>query len=479
MNMKQKAFTLIELLLAVSILSLAASIVLAQVKVAQGKARDTVRAQQARQIDNAIQLYIQEYGHPPYLSGNGSTCAAQSQVEALYSVSACFAISTSAVETEEGKAWSRLSAELSPYLKTLPNDPCPSCESASGLPIGYTYVPPLYLYDQCVQTNGAENCSASQFNQYYQVYAPLERNSTPAGNSSDDDPGDDDFATLPTVDYTLSINANGVIINVSYDSFEEECDNVCDYSIPRNTNVTLIADLNPPTTGTISWGPPPCSGSALSCSFIMDEDIVTGASVLPNEEGPDIIAPSIPQNATAILTGPEGRKSVEFSWDPSTDTGGSGMAGYTMYINGVMDGHIIPETTTDHTFGTIYWSEQRICLSVVAYDAAGNISAQSDESCVDVPYYNPYDLTTPTGLSATPITGGYRLSWNPSTGPEWATNIKYNFSNPGGIQFPYWNVVYTNSVDVNWAAPFCWRVRASDDDSGMYSDVSAQSCVGQ
>lgn len=66
-NIFQKGFTLIELLVVISIISSLSSVSLTAVSNARSKARDSVRLQYVRQIDQAIQRYTWDNGghYPP------------------------------------------------------------------------------------------------------------------------------------------------------------------------------------------------------------------------------------------------------------------------------------------------------------------------------------------------------------------------------------------------------------------------------
>ncbi len=71
MKGKQKSFTLIEILVVVVIIGLLASIILASLDKARIKAKDARRKMDLHQIQQALELYINEYDVPPTPSQYG------------------------------------------------------------------------------------------------------------------------------------------------------------------------------------------------------------------------------------------------------------------------------------------------------------------------------------------------------------------------------------------------------------------------
>jgi len=84
----------------------------------------------------------------------------------------------------------------------------------------------------------------------------------------------------------------------------------------------------------------------------------------------DTTAPSVPAGLSASVVS---SSQINLSWGASTDTGGSGMAGYKVYKNGVL---VMTSASTSYSVtalsaGTTY------SFTVAAFDNAGNNSAQS------------------------------------------------------------------------------------------------------
>lgn len=177
--MKKTGFTLIELLVVISIVSMLVSTVLASVNNTRAQGRDSLRTQQVRQLDLAVRLYTEDKKHVPDLGG---TCAAQTTAPYTDPSSACFVISTSGTQYNYSDGpktpWQKFTEDLQPYISSLPQDPCPSCTpSRSSYPLGYTYISPLSLQYTCAQSNCTR--TAEDFNQSYQLYAPLEKKQHP------------------------------------------------------------------------------------------------------------------------------------------------------------------------------------------------------------------------------------------------------------------------------------------------------------
>src|SRR6185369_4801428 len=110
----------------------------------------------------------------------------------------------------------------------------------------------------------------------------------------------------------------------------------------------------------------------------------------------DTTVPSVPSGLVASAAS---SSQINLSWSAATDTGGSGLAGYKIYRNGVQIG-TSPTTSYSNTglsAGTSY------CYKVAAYDNAGNTSAQGTQACA-TPQAS-VDTTVPSVSLTDPLAG--------------------------------------------------------------------------
>jgi type II secretory pathway pseudopilin PulG len=96
---------LIELLVVVAIISLLSSVVMAALNDARARARDARRIEDLRQINTALQLYLQDHAEAPDFGDPNDSYDH---------------IISSAGNTS---AWASFELALSPYIKKLPTDP--------------------------------------------------------------------------------------------------------------------------------------------------------------------------------------------------------------------------------------------------------------------------------------------------------------------------------------------------------------------
>jgi hypothetical protein len=112
---------------------------------------------------------------------------------------------------------------------------------------------------------------------------------------------------------------------------------------------------------------------------------------------------------TGVAAKPVSSSEIDLSWNPSTDTGGSGLAGYRVYDGGNLVG-TSSSTSFRHT-GLAAGSTHS--YTVAAYDNAGNASSQSS------PAVQATTSSSSGGGAATltfkPVADSYVNSANPST----------------------------------------------------------------
>ncbi len=147
----QSGFTLVELLVVIAILGLLSTIVMTSLTGARKKARDTRRVADLRQLNTAIQFYINDNGHAPYV---GTMNCAPDRGDS----------SCSTVTEVNSGAWKELEGDLSQYIAKLPEDPCgESCYDGSTRKyFSYVYMPPGAVSNWCGCIAGEEE---------YAVYA--------------------------------------------------------------------------------------------------------------------------------------------------------------------------------------------------------------------------------------------------------------------------------------------------------------------
>lgn len=98
---------------------------------------------------------------------------------------------------------------------------------------------------------------------------------------------------------------------------------------------------------------------------------VSGPSAPRNVATPDVTAPSTPTSLSAVAASPS---RINLAWSASSDTGGSGLAGYSVYRGGSP----IASTTSTSYSDTGLAGSTTYSYTVAAYDNMGNTSGQSN-----------------------------------------------------------------------------------------------------
>jgi prepilin-type N-terminal cleavage/methylation domain-containing protein len=164
-------FTLIELLIAIVIIAVLSTIIIASLSSARAKGRDAKRIRNIQEIRTAIELYIAGNNHAPDLGESGN-CDNPDAYD-----NTCF---TNEFDGGNGKPWSTLTTALNPYMKTVPKDPCgANCYDPSG---NYKY---RGYFDYVYQAPGALSYINDQLGpgtvtaSTYRVYAENLENGNP------------------------------------------------------------------------------------------------------------------------------------------------------------------------------------------------------------------------------------------------------------------------------------------------------------
>lgn len=139
--------------------------------------------------------------------------------------------------------------------------------------------------------------------------------------------------------------------------------------------------------------------------------------------GADTTAPSVPQGVTATT---QSTNSITVAWWASTDSGGSGLAGYRIYRGGAQiaqgDAATLAFTDTGLIPGTAY------SYSVQAFDNAGNVSTNSSAITVTLE-------SVPVGMTARPSNTSCVAPARPGTGGSATLSVtaalpNINFNTP-------------------------------------------------
>lgn len=133
---QQSGFTLVELLIVIAIIGILGSIIATTFVTVRKQARDARRVADLKQLDTAIQSYMVDFDHAPFLAGNCSSTG-----------------SSCPVTYDTDSAWTDLQTDLSPYISTLPHDPCGTNCGSGVNRFGYFYQSPSYLNTLCNATS--------------------------------------------------------------------------------------------------------------------------------------------------------------------------------------------------------------------------------------------------------------------------------------------------------------------------------------
>lgn len=146
-----------EMLVVISIIGLLGGIILTSFIGVKKLARDSKRVADLRQLNSAIQFYINDNGHAPYL-GSYNCQASNSDDGSCRSVSM--------VQTD---MWDNLKTELTPYLNKLPSDPCGVSCNVNNRWATYFYKPPASIKNYCISSGCT--LTDAELNNNYSIHA--------------------------------------------------------------------------------------------------------------------------------------------------------------------------------------------------------------------------------------------------------------------------------------------------------------------
>jgi YD repeat-containing protein len=165
---------------------------------------------------------------------------------------------------------------------------------------------------------------------------------------------------------------------------------------------------------------------------------LSGLSSSINVTTPDTIAPTTPASLTAAAAS---SAQINLSWSASTDSGGSGLAGYRVYRGG---SHVATVSTTSYS-DTGLATATMYSYTVAAYDNASNSSAQSSSA----------SATTLGPLSA----GLSNSTW------DW-----HRFPNGNTVMDP--NIVVTASGGSGSGYTYLWQYVSGDTQTTVVNSTS-------
>lgn len=126
--MKRRGFTLIEMLVVISIIGILASIVAVSAGNSKMRSRDARRKADLKQMTTALEQYAVTNGkYPSWTTWNSDP----ESPTAPSIVAACNSGSATDIFWSKTKGWTNLSNELEVYVTTLPLDPTGNCATGS------------------------------------------------------------------------------------------------------------------------------------------------------------------------------------------------------------------------------------------------------------------------------------------------------------------------------------------------------------
>lgn len=181
---------------------------------------------------------------------------------------------------------------------------------------------------------------------------------------------------------------------------------------------------------------------------------------------------SPPSTPTLTVT-PVSPSQLNLSWTTSTDTGGSGLAGYKVYRAGVQ----ITTTTSTSYSDTGLSASTQYCYTVAAYDNAGNTSSQSSSQCATTSAAPDATApSVPSGLTAVTVSPSQiNLNWAASTDAGGSGLAGYKVYR-AGVQIATTTATSYTNTGLLSSTSYCYTVAAYDN-AGNTSAPSGSQCA--
>jgi YD repeat-containing protein len=181
---------------------------------------------------------------------------------------------------------------------------------------------------------------------------------------------------------------------------------------------------------------------------------------------PDVTPPSVP---TSLSGSAVSASQINLSWTGSTDTGGSGLAGYKIYRNGAQVGTTAATSYSD----TGVAGSNTYTYTVAAYDNAGNTSAQSGAANIATPDITPPSV--PAGLTATAASSAQvNVSWSASTDTGGSGLAGYKVYRGGTLLATTASTSYSDT-SVLQSTTYSYTVAAYDNAGNISAQSAAKS----
>jgi hypothetical protein len=232
--------------------------------------------------------------------------------------------------------------------------------------------------------------------------------------------------TAPSVPGTLSYTQAGTSITLNWGSSTDTGGSgLAGYDVYRNgvlatsvgSTTTTYTDTQP-TTATVSYYIKARDGAGNVSA--------AGNTVTRTGTTPDTAAPTVPGTLSYTQSG----TSITLTWGASTDTGGSGLAGYDVYRNGALATSVAAGTTT---YTDTQPTTATVSYYIKARDGAGNVSAAGNTVTRTGTTPDTTPPTVPGTLAQTTSGTTIALTWGASTDTGGSGLAGYNVYRNGAL----------------------------------------------